>query len=292
MWDTWPIAEDLIAVLSLVVVMLAGLVRSRYEPDSPFLANQRWRYRDLVILWGVLTVIHFVPGPGVSRMTGLPLWAIDGLSTLLLSATAWGVVRRKHRRPWRALGFCPHRAFHDTLWSLRIGLGVVSVLTTLAVLLRLGSPDAYDPPGRAVWHGQVGAFIAAVVVTTVFVPVAEELLFRGVAYGPLFRKFGAAGATFSSAALWAVGHYDGFSARSIVKVSVVLILGILYAEIYRRRESLVPTVAFHIVQNTVGIFRDGYLATLIPVAGTSVGLWIISAVLFHVCSRLRTSGSA
>jgi membrane protease YdiL (CAAX protease family) len=81
---------------------------------------------------------------------------------------------------------------YDTLWSLRIGLGVVSVLTTLVVLLRLGAPDAYRP-GRAVWHGRVGAFIAEVAVATILMPVDEELFFRGLAYGPLFRRFGAAG---------------------------------------------------------------------------------------------------
>jgi membrane protease YdiL (CAAX protease family) len=108
----------------------------------------------------------------------------------------------------------------------------------------------------------------------------------------LFRKFGAVGATIASAALWAAGHYAGLSASSIVKVSVMLVLGIVYAEIYRRRGSLIPTVVFHIVGNTVAIFRDGYLATLIPLAGASVGLWIVSAVLFHVVHRSRTTAKA
>ena len=225
-------------------------------------------------------------------MTGLPHWAINGLATLLFTATVWGVVRWKHRRPWRALGFDPSTAFYDTLWSLRIGLGVVSVRTTVVVLLRLDAPDAYRPESwRAVWHGRVGAFIAEVAVATILVPIAEELFFRGLAYGPLFRRFGAAGAAVGSAALWAAGHYGGLSASSIVKVSVTLILGIVYAEVYRRRESLVPTVVFHIVGNTVSIFRDGYLATLIPLASALVSLWIISAVLFHICSRSRTSGT-
>jgi membrane protease YdiL (CAAX protease family) len=283
--------EHLIIIVLLGALLLVGLVPSRHEPDSSFLANQRWRYRDLIIVWGVLTVIAFVPGPGMSKMTGLPLWAVDALTTLLFAATAWGVVRWNHRQPWRALGINPSTAFYDTLWSLRIALGVASVLTIIVALLRSSASDAYGPLGPPVWRGQVGAFIAAVAFTTIIVPIAEEFFFRGVAYGPLFRKFGAAGATVSSAALWAASHYDGPSARSISKVLVLLILGVVYAEVYRRRESLVPTVVFHIVGNTVGIFRDGYLVTLIPAAGVSVGLWIISAVLFQRCRRSRISGT-
>src|SRR3989442_7634119 len=114
------ITEHLITIVSLGVLLLVGLVPSRHEPDSSFLANQRWRYRDLIIVWGVLTAVDFAPSPSVSRMTGLPLWAIDGLATILFAATVCGDVRWKHRRPWRALGFDQSTAFYDTVWSLRI----------------------------------------------------------------------------------------------------------------------------------------------------------------------------
>ncbi len=287
MWDTRPITEALTAVLPLiVVVMVAGLVPSRYEPDSPFLASQRWGYRDLVIVLGVITVSQFVSPPGVSKATS---------TALLITASVWCVVRWRQRRPWRALGFDPTTAFYNTLWALRIGLGVASVLTVFVLLVGLGDSaihNATSAPPRAVWHDQLGGFIAAVVVTTVLTPVAEELFFRGVAYRPLFRKFGAAGAAVASAALWAAGHYSGLSYSSIFKMLWVLVLGIVYAEVYRRRESLVPTVTFHIVENTTAFFiRDQYLAILVPLACVSVGLWIMSAVLFHVFSRSRTSAT-
>ena len=297
MWDTRPITEALTAVLPLiVVVMVAGLVPSRYEPNALFLASQRWGYRDIVIVLDVITVGQFVSPPGVSRATGIWRWAIDNGSTaLLITASVWSVVRWRHRRPWRALGFDPTTAFYNTLWALRIGLGVASVLTVFVLLVRLGAPaihNATSAPPRAVWHDQLGGFIAAVVVTTVLTPVAEELFFRGVAYRPLFRKFGAAGAAVASAALWAAGHYSGLSYSSIFKMSWVLVMGIVYAEVYRRRESLVPTVTFHIVGNTTAFFiRDQYLATLVPLACVSVGLWIMSAVLFHMFSRSRTSAT-
>jgi membrane protease YdiL (CAAX protease family) len=291
MWETWSVTETVAVVLPLVIVILAGLVPSRHEPDTPFLANQRWRYRDLIIVFCVLSVSVFVsPARVLTRMGMLLSAIIAGSTALLIIVSVWGVVRRRQRRPWRALGFDPTTALTNTLWSLRIGLGVISGLTVLVILIRLGAAgtDAaiISATGRWVWQGQLGGFLAACVVTAVIGPITEELVFRGLAYGPLFRKFGAAGAALGSAAIWSAAHYSGLSYSGLSKMAFLLVLGIGYAKVYRRRESVVPTVVFHIVGNTAGIFiRDRTLEILVPLAGVSAGLWILTAVLFGVGSR-------
>src|SRR5882762_3720854 len=143
MWETWSVTETVAVVLPLVIVILAGLVPSRHEPDTPFLANQRWRYRDLIIVFCVLSVSVFVsPARVLTRMGMLPSAIIAGSTALLIIVSIWGVVRRKQRRPWRALGFDPTTAVTNTLWSLRIGLGVISGLTVLVILIRLGGRRA------------------------------------------------------------------------------------------------------------------------------------------------------
>lgn len=280
----------MIAVLLLAAIIVAGQFPSRHEPKSPFLARQRWPYRDVIIVLCLVTVIGLVP-PSVLKTMEKRAWAVEGVFTLVIMASTWGLVRSKHRRPWSALGLNRHTAWYDTLWSLRIGLGTVAMLAVCVLLVRSLDPrNLSTPSGPAVWHGQIADFIAAVIVTTVFVPLAEELFFRGLAYGPLFRKFGAAGATLGTAVLWSAAHYSGLSFESLFNVSMILVLGIFYAEVYRRRESLVPTVVFHILHNTTAVFiSDRYLVTLIPFAGVSVGLWIMSAVLFHAY-RTRVLG--
>jgi len=127
------------------------------------------------------------------------------------------------------------------------------------------------------------------IVTTVLAPVSEELFFRGLAYGPLFRKFGAAGAAVGSALLWAAAHGSTFSYISVVRMSWVLILGVVYAETYRRRESLIPTIAFHIIENTTAVLLVDwrYLPSLVAFSAVSTSLWIMSAVLFHRVRRRR-----
>ena len=289
--NRWPATEDLIAILSFVVIVAAGFVPSRREPDAPFLATQRWGYRDLIIIFGVITVIGLLPPPSVSVQTRVGLWAIiNGSIAAFILASVWAVVRSKHRKPWRALGFDPATALYNTLWSLRIALGLASVLAIFALVVRSTAPlphAATSGPPRAVWHGQLADFLAASFVTAVLGPVSEEAFFRGLAYGPLFRKFGAVGAAVGSAALWAAGHYSGASTGAFNVLSK-FVLGIVYAEIYRRRESLVPTVIFHIVGNTAVVFlADRYFPALITFAGLSVGFWILSIVLFHVVSESR-----
>jgi len=140
------------------------------------------------------------------------------------------------------------------------------------------------------WRDQFGAFLAAYSVRTILIPIAEEMLFRGLAYGPLFRKFGVSGAAIGSAALWAIVHYAGPSYSSALRMAVLFVVGIIYAEVYRHRESLFPTAIFHIAFNTAGVLvRSSDLGTLVPVTAAVVGLWIISAVLFRVSSRARAT---
>src|SRR5882762_6574158 len=104
MWETWSVTETVAVVLPLVIVILAGLVPSRYEPDTPFLANQRWRYRDLIIVFCVLSVSVFVPPARMlTRMGMLSSAIIAGARALLIIISVWCVVRRKQRRlggPW------------------------------------------------------------------------------------------------------------------------------------------------------------------------------------------------
>jgi len=179
---------------------------------------------------------------------------------LLIMVSVWAPVRWRHRRPWRALGFEPSTAPYNALWALRIALGLGSAFAVLALWARRhssGIHNAASVPLPTTSHGQLGDFLAWYVIAAVLGPIAEEMVFRGFAYGLLFRKFGPAGAAVASAALWAAGHSMRLSYGSAFKTLFLVIVGIVYAEVYRRRQSLFPTVAFHIVGNSASVLiRD------------------------------------
>ena len=179
------------------------------------------------------------------------------------------------------------------MWALRIVLAFASVATVLGLLTKLAIPNVN---GRGFlgetpqWRGQSGAFLAAYGVRTILIPIAEEMLFRALAYGPLFRKFGVSGAALGSAALWAIVHYSGPSYSSALRMAVLFVVGIIYAEVYRRRESLFPTVTFHIAFNTAGVLvRASDLGAIVPATAVVIGLWVISAMLFRVSSRAQAT---
>ena len=281
------------AVLPLVVsVILVGLVPSRKEPTATFFVSQRWGYRDVILVSGVITASQFISPGSATTATGMWLWAVNNGSTaLLIIAAVWCVIRLKQRQPWRAIGLDRRTAVDNILWSLPIALGVVSGLTLSVLVVRLSLTGTHYAPSessRTVWHGELSGFLAALAVTGVVGPIAEELFFRGLVHGPLLRRFGPRSAAVVSGVLWSTGHYSGASIESAVGMSLRLGLGICYAEAYRRRESLLPTLTFHVVGNTIAVFiRDPYLVTLVPLAGISIGLWIVSAATSRLFRRPR-----
>src|SRR5207237_9482825 len=191
---------------------------------SPFLSNQRWGYGGVIIVFVATTISAFISPPAVVGGSGLRLWAIDyGLAGALMTVSVWAVVRSKHRHPWRALGLDPSSALCNALWALRIGLGVISVFTVTVVLLRVGTDvgtKASSVHGGA-WRTHFLDFIAAFVVLSLLIPMAEELIFRSMAYGPLFRRFGPIGAALGTAFFWAAVHYSGPSIASTFKMASV-----------------------------------------------------------------------
>jgi len=125
-------------------MMMAGVVPSRHKPPAPLFANQQWRYRDVVFVFAIITASEVVPLPRLPIPATMWLSAIvNGSIALVITASVWAVVRWKHRRPWQALGLDSATACYNTLWSLRIALGVVSMLTVSVLLIRLNLSDTH-----------------------------------------------------------------------------------------------------------------------------------------------------
>jgi hypothetical protein len=80
---TWSITDNVIAVLLLAAIIVAGQFPSRHEPKSPFLARQRWPYRDVIIVLCLVTVIGLVP-PSVLKTMEIRAWAMEGVFTLVI----------------------------------------------------------------------------------------------------------------------------------------------------------------------------------------------------------------
>jgi len=80
--------------------------------------------------------------------------------------------------------------------------------------------------------------------TVLLTPVFEEIVFRGLLFATLRRRFGVSLAAVSSAALFAVAH--GYGA---VGFAAVFWSGLLWAWAYERTGSLLPPMALHATDN-------------------------------------------
>jgi membrane protease YdiL (CAAX protease family) len=81
----------------------------------------------------------------------------------------------------------------------------------------------------------------------VLVPVAEETFFRGFAYPPLRRRYGALPAMLATAAAFGVLHVQ------IVNFLPIFLLGFILVLLYERTGSLLPPIALHAVNNLAAL---------------------------------------
>jgi WD40 repeat protein len=112
------------------------------------------------------------------------------------------------------------------------------------------------------------AFILVCVVAT-----TEEIIFRGY----LLRRFqailgGTTAAVLLSSALFAFLHFS----RGLIGVVVIFFVGIFYAVVTLRRQSLVTPIVLHFLQD--------FILVLIPLFGIDIGAHQQSA---HILSRLH-----
>jgi len=129
-------------------------------------------------------------------------------------------------------------------WWRIAGVAFVAILVfNLALDPILNGDEAQGiSPDRSPHGGEWVTLGAALVVLGVLVPMAEELMFRGLAFAALGRY-----AVPGSAALFAVAH--GLPQL----LPFVFVAGLALAEVRRRTESLYPGMLVHGLLNTVGI---------------------------------------
>lgn len=185
------------------------------------------------------------------------------LSQAIIAAAAWLTVRGRGVRLQTVVCFAPPPPRSLAAGSLA-GAGVL--LVSGAAIMRL-APWIGDAEGAA------GAGIAALLallgpagmllVFVCLVPLAEELLFRGVVLEGLAARFRPAAANGMSAALFGLYHVQPLSALA------ALLLGLVCGWAVQRSGSWWTGVVVHAVNNAIVV--GGVLAA--PDAGTAPLAW-------------------
>jgi hypothetical protein len=181
----------------------------------------------------------------VLRLTREPSTVVVVTGTGLATLAAAGIALAVRVRSLPALGLRPT----TVRWVLLGAAGGllawlvnrVVIIGYMALTGDLSNPQEYLASASAVFGWE---FVGVLAAGAVLVPLAEELLFRGVGYGAL-RRYGVAVATVASSLLFGIAH--GIN----VVLPAAIVLGIVTAVLYERSRSIWPGVLAHVLNNTL-----------------------------------------
>ena len=84
-------------------------------------------------------------------------------------------------------------------------------------------------------------------------PLVEELIFRGLVYGWLAGRWGSTVAWIVSSLAFAGAHWEP------AHIVLVLPLGLMFGWLRRRSDSLLPSLAAHVVNNALALVGAAYI---------------------------------
>jgi membrane protease YdiL (CAAX protease family) len=195
-----------------------------------------WIAAMVAVLWLGSTVVRVLAVP----LTYLPLLALARRH--LLEPAGLGLQE--------GLGFVPVPSGWGRCWRLVViaaGAGLLGewLLTLVAEPLGLSSHWTEGFDDTMIW-GDLPDLAASLVETIVFAPLFEEVVFRGLFFATLRRRFGFFASALISASVFAIAHGYG-----VLGFASVLWSGVIWAWVYERSGSVLPGILAHMVNNAV-----------------------------------------
>jgi uncharacterized protein len=193
-----------------------------------------------VALYRLPSAIHANAGV-LGRWGDLALLALPAVAAL----SGWFAATRARVKSFRAVGV--RRASFPALLA-GAGLGVVALVVTV------GATMALERLGVPLGEGRPDTTVLGLLILGLFVPVAQELLLRGVIttallrHGALVGILGSAVVSAGAAVLVLV-----FLPTASVGVVAAAVVGLLAAVLLRRTGSVWPGVVAHVVCNAAAL---------------------------------------
>jgi membrane protease YdiL (CAAX protease family) len=174
---------------------------------------------------------------------------------IALVAVPYYLLGRK-RLAWALLGL--HRPGLKTLaWAFAgLGLGYLGLGIYLGLVEVIGI-DALQPVSTIdddVIYDHVELVVMVSLLAIVIAPITEEIFYRGFLFGGLATVFGTKGTTrgvvvggLLSGLIFALAHLD---VGSIIPFTII---GVVFAFVYHRSQSLFAAVGAHVMFNAIAI---------------------------------------
>ncbi|MFN8522515.1 MAG: CPBP family intramembrane glutamic endopeptidase [Chloroflexota bacterium] len=211
----------------------------------------------LVVLLGNLLSLPYHlgrPDVGLCTVPGF-VTAASGVQAALL-IVMWGRFIRPGVISWRDLGVSGTALFRYSGTGLLVGVAVLICSAAVQLSLdRLGVHQTQIQSFRCIREFPISGFAAVVLTGGILAPFAEELFFRGFVFRSYLQTRGALFAYPASAVLFASLHLN------LPALLPILVMGLLFAWVYQRTGSVLPSVVGHAVNNSAA-FSILYFADL------------------------------
>ncbi|ELZ68522.1 CAAX amino terminal protease family protein [Haloferax sp. ATCC BAA-644] len=225
--------------------------------SSASLADHLQAYGGIIIVVALSLLVGATFG---SLAGGLARGAVPGDTALVgeiqtaAQFVGFGVVGAGYlsmRDDWELIRFERPTA-RDGLWIAGGFVAVMGVYLGASALMSALGIQSGDSVIAQQGRENPVYFLYLTVITIVLVGPAEELIFRGIAFGELRRLWGPAPAVVLSSLVFASIHLWSFSGEGLyVSLGMVLVLGSVLAVVYERSGNLLVVALVHGLYNAV-----------------------------------------
>jgi membrane protease YdiL (CAAX protease family) len=225
------------------------------------LPEATWRWWEALVVYVLATVVTSVVLVMMNAAGLIDIAANNGpayVATLVVGELAFAGcvlfwVRVVHSSPATILGL-PVEPMRDLAVGIPTGVGlyIVAFVVGVAVAYIYQAFTGHQPSSPdQVPLGVTGSWLWLTGIGVVFLaPFGEELLFRGMLFRGLRRSLSLWPAAIVSAALFSLGHLEGWS--FLVLLPPLFCVGVGLALVYDRRQSLLASMSAHATFNLIG----------------------------------------
>lgn len=234
----------------VLLLLLLSLLRDRFEPENRTIKTCSWSLLPGIIVIGLflsgevirsLWYANLIPGLKEYQYNPTNVEVFAFIYFLLLMLSAYLFLRHVYKVSLTTLFDYKSVNFYF-LTKLYVILSVINIssIRLLDLNLFLNQQEVAElAKSFDVTHS-----VLFIITSIIIGPIAEELIFRGLIYSPLYRKVGRTSAIILSSLIWTQGHFAS------LKASIgIFAVGLLLAWLYDRKGSLIYPLGFHMFKN-------------------------------------------
>ncbi len=243
------------------LVEWASAIRQARSLISPPPFTSRWKWTDVLLVSGATVALAFLglkvvdwavwylydsgmPAASAGTLSGIFVALLE-VGAILLSVYVLGI-RRRHLT-WAEIGFHPTpRIWLHIAGVLACAPFFLSDFAAIAASRALGQRPVNPQMSSSLPAGETWLSVLAIIILAGFaIPVAEEIIFRGVVYNWLRGHVGILPAVVLSSLIFGAAHGD------LVLGAGAFALGVFFALVYEGSRSLYPGIFLHAFNNTL-----------------------------------------